>query len=274
LGESDPAALAVYREAALLYMAALLTVASDEPPAEPLQPEPIVSGFRKLETTFPPSRTANEVEEFFGLVLTHDPLVLDRLPAERVAERMLSIRALVAWLGELVEPRTLRAIHVQRAVRVSILGAVVATLLVWGIVRALEPENIALSKPVSASSVHPAAISQPVGLVDGVTSGSYGVHTDREDSPWVQVDLLDVFQIDEIRIYNRGDGWFDAGLPMSLQLSIDGKEFVEADKRTQSFGQDSPWTFRGEQRKARYVRVAAAPGTYVSLSELEVNGEK
>jgi hypothetical protein len=255
-------------------MAALLTVASDEPPAEPLQPEPIVSGVRKLETTFPPSRTANEVEEFFGLVLTHDPLVLDRLPAERVAERMLSIRALVAWLGELVEPRTLRAIHVQRAVRVSILGAVVATLLVWGIVRALEPENIALSKPVSASSVHPAAISQPVGLVDGVTSGSYGVHTDREDSPWVQVDLLDVFQIDEIRIYNRGDGWFDAGLPMSLQLSIDGKEFVEADKRTQSFGQDSPWTFRGEQRKARYVRVAAAPGTYVSLSELEVNGEK
>src|SRR4051794_32491350 len=43
------AALPLYREAALLYVAALLTVRTDAPLEEPLRPEPLFERFGELE---------------------------------------------------------------------------------------------------------------------------------------------------------------------------------------------------------------------------------
>jgi hypothetical protein len=152
--------------------------------------------------------------------------------------------------------------------------AALIALLLWASTKLVSPTNIALRKPVTVSSVHPAATSPPAGLTDGVTSGSYGVHTNREDAPWVQVDLGEVYRINKVKIYNRGDGWFDDGLPMTLQFSENGTDFAEVDKRTTNFGQLIPWTFDAQKKTARFLRVTGAKGTYVSLSELEVFGRK
>jgi hypothetical protein len=107
-----------------------------------------------------------------------------------------------------------------------------------------------------------------------VKSGSYGVHTNSGEDPWVQVDLGAVYAVDTVKVYNRGDGWFDDGLPMMLRLSENGRDFVDVAARTTHFTQAVPWTIETGHRPARYIRVRGARGRYVTLSELEAFGEK
>src|SRR5262249_42942668 len=139
---------------------------------------------------------------------------------------------------------------------------------------ALKPTNIALHAPITTSSVHPYSVALPTGLTDGVTTGAYGVHTNREEAPWVQIDLGSVYQIDKVKIYNRGHGWFDDGLPMTLLFSEDGKDLVQVDTRTKSFGQWLPWIFEAKKKRARYIRVNGAHGSFVALNEIEVFGKR
>jgi hypothetical protein len=268
------ASLPLYREAALLYMAALVAVERDTPLPETIEVERIVFEFKGLVKRRPCPTPENELGDFLRLLVAADPLVLDRLPQEEATERVRRVRLLVGWLRDLNEPRTLREIKTTRWIRVVALTLSVLGLLVWGTSVIFKAHDIALHKPVTASSVHPNATSIPGGLVDGVTSGSYGIHTNKEESPWVMVDLLEVFRLDKVKIYNRGDGWFDDALPMTLEFSENGTDFVEVDKRTQSFGTWMPWTFDAKQKKARFIRVRGNRGTFVSLNELEAYGKK
>ncbi len=148
--------------------------------------------------------------------------------------------------------------------------------VVWGLSSILSPKNIALHKKASASSVFPGTQATAEGLTDGITSGSFGAHTGKEENSWVQVDLGDVFRIDKVKIYNRGDGWFDECLPLTLEFSENGTDFKPIEQRTASFGQLIPWTANGGKAKARYVRVHGKPGGggYVTLAEIEVFGKK
>jgi hypothetical protein len=149
-------------------------------------------------------------------------------------------------------------------------GLAAVALLVWAASGLLSNENVALHKPVTTSGVHPNATSPPSGLTDGVTTGApYGVHTTTGDNPWVQVDLLGVHKIRKVKIYNRGVGWFDDGLPMTLQVSENGVVFTDVETRRTSFSQKSPWIAKVGGKRARYIRVRGTPGKYVTLSELE-----
>jgi hypothetical protein len=147
-------------------------------------------------------------------------------------------------------------------------------VVTWKAGASMRAKNIALNKPVTASSFYPLADFAPGGLTDGETAGTYGVHTNREGAPWVQVDLGEVFRIDRIEIYNRNDGWFDDGLPMALLVSENGQEFISVDTRRESFGSSSPWTYLAHERRVRYIRVKGAPGSYVALGEIEAFGKK
>ncbi|HKQ69934.1 MAG TPA: discoidin domain-containing protein [Polyangiaceae bacterium] len=120
--------------------------------------------------------------------------------------------------------------------------------------------------------MHAASTAPAGGLVDGVVFQAYGAHTGTgtDSSPWVDVELDGVRTIDNIKIYNRGDGWFDACLPLTLQLSDDGQAFTDAEVRTLSFDQYAPWVYRAHGKTARFVRVHGAPNGCVVLSELEV----
>src|SRR5262249_41820569 len=111
------------------------------------------------------------------------------------------------------------------------------------------------------------------GLVDGSIDDSYGVHTDHDNPPWVMVDLGSSHRIDRIKVYNRGDGWFDETLPLILEFSEDGQNFSEIDRRTTSFGQYSTWNSRLDGRSTRYVRLKSKNGGIIVLNELEVYGK-
>ena len=237
---------------------------------EPLRPEQVFDRFRELENNDLPG-SERELDE---LLLANDPLVLDRLPREEAMRRLGSVRDVVDALRDLNEPRSLGRIRAVRIVRVALLGILVVGLFAWLVVAILRPTNIALHKPVMVSSVHPLATGTPTGLTDGVTAGTYGAHTNKEEAPWVQVDLTSVYRIDRVKIYNRGDGWFDEGLPMTLAFSENGKDFVVVDTRTQTFGQWLPWTFDAKKMPARYIRVNGASGSFVALNEIEVFGKK
>jgi hypothetical protein len=77
-----------------------------------------------------------------------------------------------------------------------------------------------------------------------------------------------------VKVYNRGDGWFDIGMPMTLLFSEDGVEFTEVDERVEQFYRWDPWVFEAGKKRARYVRVNGAKGKVVALNELEVFGRK
>src|SRR6185369_14414810 len=106
------------------------------------------------------------------------------------------------------------------------------------------------------------------------TTGAYGIETTVSDDPWVQVDLERLHKIYTVKVYNRGDTAFDAGLPCTLQCSENGREFVDLDKRVNVFSQAQPWVVKPRGRACRYVRVRADKGKYIALSEIEVFGRK
>ena len=118
------------------------------------------------------------------------------------------------------------------------------------------------------SSKHPASPDE-VGLVDGVIDEPFGAHTMAGNPAWVMVDLGRPQWVGRVKVYNRGDGWFDEGLPFALEFSDDGVTFTEVDTRSTSFSQAEPWVYLGRPRQTRFLRVSGKMGGYVALSELE-----
>ncbi len=200
-----------------------------------------------------------------------DPLYFDSLSdADRAGLHELLIGE-AAWLRGQID---LRSEANRRATRLGRLGAVV---LVVGYVayaalaKACAPQDLALGKPVTASS-HQPGTPDPSGLVDGKVDGLYGLCTEVGGrDPWALIDLLRESNIHEIVVYNRGDRNFDDGLPYSLELSSDGRAFHEVARREKSFGDGGlmspPWSAKVVGR-ARYVRIRA--NGYIALSEVKV----
>ncbi len=267
-------ALPLYREAALLMMAAFVTGGGGAPLGEPLTVNEVLDRFGASDVRGEPRVGGAKRAAFLDWMRAADPLAVERMGTVDAIAFGQTARAIVDWLGGLVEPRTVREIVFERRTRVGVAGLAGLLLVIWAGSSIFNRENIALHKPVSVSGVHPRATSPPSGLTDGVTSGTYGVHTNSCEAPFVQVDLQDVYVIDTVKIYNRGDGWFDDGLPMTLQFSEDGTTFTDVEVRKASFSQLMPWKADGGHRRARYVRVNGAKGRYVTLSELEVFGKK
>jgi hypothetical protein len=267
-------ALALFREAAVFYMAARASVASDGPLGEPLDAREVVGRFRPLTARYAPPLAPREVEAFLSFVavggLTGGVDGATAAEARREAERA---RVVVRWLATLVEPRGVDEVRFVRRFRVGAAALIVVALAAAAANALFVQENVALHKPTTASSVHPGSHAAPNGLTDGIISGAtYGVHTNLGDAPWAQVDLQGVYAVEKVKIYNRGDAYFDDGLPMTLQLSEDGVRFIDVETRTKSFAQDAPWVAKLHGTPARYVRVRGARGKYVALSELEVFG--
>jgi hypothetical protein len=268
-------ALTLFREAAFFYMAAFVASRTGELPAEALSGEGVLTRFRALEGDAPMEGTPERRAAFLDSVRAPDPLAVERLTADEAREAAQTASVVVSRLAALVEPRDVSDIRFVRRARQGGLALATLALVAWLAARLIPgPTNLALHKPVLTSGVHPAATSPPAGLTDGVTLGGYGVQTAVAALPWVSVDLLEVHAVDEIKVYNRGDGWYNDGLPMTVQLSQDGASFVDVGTRTTTFGQEVPWVLEVPHQKARFVRVRGGAGKYVALSELEVFGDR
>ena len=83
-------------------------------------------------------------------------------------------------------------------------------------------KNVALNKPVISSSFFNGEKKyQGAGVVNGHKNGGCGFHTEREESPWLIIDLQDIVEIDTIRVFNREGEFFTRALSLKIELSCD-----------------------------------------------------
>lgn len=265
-------ALSLYREAALLLVRAIVAARTPEGTEVASVPADVVARFGALDLADAAPVSREELDALLRATCEADPMEVARLQPRVATDQAHAARAVVRWLGTLVEARGLAELRWLRAIRVGAAALAGGALLVLGVTRLLGTTNVALHQPVQTSGLLATAPSTPGGLTDGVIAGPppFGVHTSVSPAPWVQVDLGRIYKVSKAKVYNRGDGWFNDGLPMTLQVSTDGKWFADVDTRRSSFSQSTPWVANVHGERARYVRVRGTPGKYVALSELEV----
>jgi hypothetical protein len=204
---------------------------------------------------------------------SRDALYFDRLSDEDAERARLALERAATMLRRRVEARSLVNLRGSRWGRVAAVALIVG-YAAFAIVRALVlPRDIALGKPVHASSHR---VNTPDGheLVDGEIGTSVGVHTDTQSEPNVIIDLQDKYWIDKVKVYNRVDGWYDDCLPLVVELSVDGQKWDEIGRREEHFGTSPPWIVDGRGKPAHFVRLKVARTSYLALSEVEVFGKK
>jgi hypothetical protein len=267
------AALVLYREAAALLVAALAVTRDPEASAGGVVtgvPWDVLDELARAGAVPSPPTAIEEARRTLTAV---GPLVFDHIPASELLARRATVESVVRWLRDQIEPRTLQEIHTSRALRVAGAALLLIALVYYAVRPLFRPNNVALHKPVTLSQRHPesTAPADNSGLVNGEIERSYGIHTIGTGG-WVMVDLLGVYNLREVRVYNRADEWFDQGLPFRLELSEDGTHFNVAEERKEPFSSTSPWVFHATGQRARFVRISSK--TYVALTELEVDGKK
>jgi hypothetical protein len=204
---------------------------------------------------------------------TSDPLYLDRLESSERARLGVALGRVAQVLLQRIEARSQVEIRMSRFGRIAAMAALVLAAAWLGVRWRTAPVNIASGKPVHASSRHADA---PDGheVVDGRPGFVFALHTDTEDSPHVDIDLLGDYSLDRIAVYNRSDGWWDDCLPLVVEVSRDGTTFSEIGRREEHFGFDVPWTVEASGRVARIVRLRVARRSYLALGRIEVFGKK
>ena len=136
-----------------------------------------------------------------------------------------------------------------------------------------DSRNLALGKRTSQSSwMGGRPEVEPWGeAVVGVVTGRASFHTDADPHPWWMVDLGEVQDVEEVRVFNRMDvrGRADG---LTLLVSVDGRAFEEV-------GQHSGPSFGGADgrplivpvgRPARFVRLELPRQEYLHLDQVQV----
>ncbi len=139
-----------------------------------------------------------------------------------------------------------------------------------------DPTNIALHKPAKQSSVFEVAAANRA--VDGNTNGHWGqrsvTHTHGGNNPWWEVDLLGVYDISSITIYNRTDAAPERLNNFTIRVSdhplkgrIGGQVINPADR---NFFRGSK-TFNANAR-GQYVSIQIEGNGILSLAEVVIKG--
>jgi hypothetical protein len=201
--------------------------------------------------------------------LVRDRFYFDRLPDDELERTRWALDRTCGVARRRVE---LRSVVHLRGLQWGRIAAVllVTVYAVFAYVHArYAPVNVALGKPVHPSS---RKAGEPDGhdLVDGDIGTGHAMATNTEDNPSVVIDLQAEYPIDEVRVHNRVDGWFDECLPLVVELSTDGVHYDEAGRREEHFDADPPWVVGTRGRVARFVRVRVMRRSYLALSEVEV----
>jgi hypothetical protein len=204
-------------------------------------------------------------------LLATDPLYLDRLAPGEIERARSALDRACGLLRHGIEVRSTAHLWGLRWGRVAAIFVLAAYATIAWVHAKYAPVNVALGKPVHASSRR-AGTPDGHDLVDGDIGNSYGVQTNTEENPSVVIDLEGPYSIDRVNLHNRVDGWFDDSLPLVVEVSLDGLHYDEIGRREQHFDANPPWVVEGRGRPARYVRVRVARRSYLALSEVEVFG--
>jgi hypothetical protein len=113
------------------------------------------------------------------------------------------------------------------------------------------------------------------GAVDGIKSGAFGFHTERQKDPWWQVDLQQRYALDRVLVFNRS-GAQERARYLTLQVSPDGRGWQDVYKHDGSlFGgsfDQKPLVIALDDCRGRFVRIQITDSTWMHLSEVEVYG--
>lgn len=271
---STAAAVELHRQATALSITALLVARGEHGVDGALEPPEAWARLSALLDAGALPEPPGELSVARPLLAESDALAVDRLPPAEARDVRAAAEATSRWLRGCYEARTPRQLRTQRVLRIGALVAAIGLLLTAGVAEALSPADVALGKPVTASGrFHGTPTASHV--VDGVKDGSLGVHTALHNNPWVKIDLQAPYAIDKVVVVNRGDGYFDGILPLSLQLSTDGKHFTQVALRKKKFTDTDPWVVKLPGKVGRYVRLQVKKKrAYMWASEIEVYGSK
>ena len=138
--------------------------------------------------------------------------------------------------------------------------------------------NLALNKRTAQSSVyHPEQYGyDPHGACNGKKTGDFGFHTLKEDQPWWQIDLQGVYQLSEIKIYNRINDCKERACTLNVLLSQDALnwELCYSNDQENIFGgiDGKPLIVNLPHKLARFVRLQLRENEYLHLDEVEIYG--
>lgn len=139
--------------------------------------------------------------------------------------------------------------------------------------------NLALNKPATQSSISAwsrgkSPEEDAKGGNDGAISGSYGFHTEREQNPWWQVDLEQVFTVQEVRLFNRHDNTAGRLRRFSLLKSFDGENWeVMFQKQDDTIFDLDPYVVKLEPGElTRFIRVRLDGSDYLHFDECCIYG--
>jgi hypothetical protein len=132
----------------------------------------------------------------------------------------------------------------------------------------------ALSSSVCGSSRYPDPGRDACGANGDPLDHDYGFHTNLEENPWWQVDLLEEYPVEEIAIVNRRTvpGRFNT---FRIETSCDGESWATRFTQSQSaeVSSDLDWPLRvvlAEAVPARYVRIVLLGREPLHLRRVQV----
>jgi hypothetical protein len=135
--------------------------------------------------------------------------------------------------------------------------------------------NVALGKPASQSSASKwSAVDEAARAVSGTIPKDLAFHTDIEDRPWWQVDLLESIPIEKIVVHNRLDALQERARTLVVEVSDDAMGWVVVHSGFAMFSGGhvgAPLELRlGGEVSGRYVRLSLAERQWLHLSQVEV----
>lgn len=110
--------------------------------------------------------------------------------------------------------------------------------------------DLALGKPWVASSTWGGGCDSP--LQDCPGDGTYFIHTQTENEPWLEFDLQSSKTISGAQVINRTDCCIERIVPLVLEVSTDHKQWREVVRSTQPFRE---WKPSFSPVSARWVRL-------------------
>lgn len=140
----------------------------------------------------------------------------------------------------------------------------------------IDHSNIAQFKPTKQSSVHDGGAANRA--VDGNTNGNWGAasvtHTQGEENPWWEVNLLAEYDISSITIYNRTDGYSDRLKNFTIRVS---SQPFNGNYGGEVFATENQWfqsnkSYSGNAT-GQYIRIHLNGRDALSLAEVVVRGE-
>ncbi|GAB6967002.1 hypothetical protein JCM25156A_10390 [Komagataeibacter kakiaceti JCM 25156] len=142
--------------------------------------------------------------------------------------------------------------------------------------------NISLNKPCEQSSISTWSIGRDTrtdagNAVNGVVNGLVKFHTGLEDNPWWQIDLMGLYRVEDILIYNIMAPTRQRCRNIRMEYSGDGETFRFGfeKKDDQPIGNLATGPYHVHTSfMARFIRLTLIGQNFFHLDQVEIYGER